>query len=175
MSRLWGQMCLMLPKYNFVMAINARGSSSQPMLDIFNETILPALKGNVDVVDNQNQLDEFVKSRKVELKTSSFVSNMKQEIDGKEGIACNNEFGVESFKLTFIVDVVKFEAVRNGHHFECLYGHNKLIREQENIVDLFPPYYDSISLLKNELINYHNQILMVNTYGKMKVHYYFQY
>lgn len=162
MSGLWGQMCLMLPKYNFVMAINARGSSSQPMLDIFNETILPALKGNVDVVDNQNQLDEFVKSRKVELKTSSFVSNMKQEIDGKEVIACNNDFGVESFKLTFIDDIVKFEAVRNGHHFECLYGHNQLIREQENIVDLFPPYYDSISLPKNELINYHKP----NSYGQ---------
>ena len=37
-----------------------------------------------------------------------------------------------------------------------------MIREQENIVDLFPPYYDSISLPKNELINYHKP----NSYGQ---------
>ncbi|MBQ0035434.1 MAG: serine hydrolase [Firmicutes bacterium] len=164
MSGLWGQMCLMMPEYDFVMAINAKGSSSQPMLDTFNRTVLPALKGEVELKDEQCLLDEFVASRKIKLSNSDFVSYMKEQMNGKEVVTSKNPYNVESFKLSFEDDLVKFEAVRNGKHFECFYKHNDLVKGEDNIVDLFPPYYDELSLPKCELINYHKP----NVYGHYK-------
>lgn len=157
MSGLWGQMCLMMPEYDFVMATNAKGSSSQPMLDIFNKTVLPALKGEVELTDTQKELDEFVASRKIEIKKSDFVSFMKDKIDGKKVNVLDDIYGVDYFELTFNNDddSVKFEAVRNGTKYECEFGHNYQKKGTSNIVDFFPPYYDSLSLPKEQLTNYH--------------------
>ncbi len=161
MSGLWGQMCLMLPEYDFVMAINARGSSSQPILDIFNETILPALKEETEIAD-QGELDSYLKTRKVEIQKNDFVSDMKELIENKEVIVTKDLYHVESFKISFDQDDLIFEIVREGQKYSCRYGHNQLYKSKSNLIDCFPPYYDSLSKPKRELLNYHEPY----TYGQ---------
>ncbi len=153
MSGLWGQMCLMMPEYDFVMAINARGSSSQPMLDIFNETVLKALKGEVPISD-QSVLDEYIKNKEISLEKNEFVSYMKPRMNGKEVKVLNDPFGVSSFRISFEDDVCEIEVVRNGQKYSCVYGHNVLKKSISNIIDLFPPYYDSLSKPRSELLNF---------------------
>lgn len=154
MSGLWGQMCLMMPQYDFVMAINARGSSSQPVLDLFNQTILPALeKGNADTIDAV--LYEYLNDRKVEIKRNEFESFMEEIINNKTIYVKNDIYGVTSFKVKFNQNSLCFQVIRNDQEYSCSYGHNQLKEGKSNLVDLFPPYYDSLSIPKQELINYH--------------------
>lgn len=154
MSGLWGQMCLMMPKYDFVMAINARGSSSQPILDIFNETVLLTLQGKKEL-SGQDELDEYLKDRKTILPKNPFVSFMKEEIDRRPVSVKDDLYGVESFKVSFEDAALRFEVVRQGKTFQCVYGHNELIKSTSDLIDCFPPYYDSLSKPKAQLLNYH--------------------
>ncbi len=161
MSGLWGQMCLMLPEFNFVMAVNARGSSSQPMLDIFNETILPALKNEM-IDSEQDILDTYLKNRKTVIEKKEYVSPMKDIIDGKEVKVINDLYGITSFKVSFDQDDLIFEVVQKGQKYSCIYKHNALKKSISNIIELFPPYYDSLSKPKKDLLNYNEPY----TYGQ---------
>ena len=154
MSGLWGQMCLMMPEFNFVMAINARGSSSQPMLDIFDKTVLPALKNSkVYVPDEkeQQEFDEYVSNLAVKVKTNEHVSAMQEVVSGRNHVVKNHPYGIESFKVTFKDEKATLEVVRNGKTYCAVYGHNKLLKGVNNMYDLFPPYYDYLSKPKKEL------------------------
>lgn len=154
MSGLWGQMCLMMPQYDFVMAINARGSSSQPVLDLFNKTILPALESG-GVNSENEELYDYLKKRKVSIKKNTNTSYMKDIINSKTVKVCNDIYGVSSFKVSFINNDLLFEVTRDGKQYSCCYSQNQLKKGKSNIVDLFPPYYDSLALPKKELLNYH--------------------
>lgn len=158
MSGLWGQMCLMMPEYNFVMAINARGSSSQPVLDIFNKTILPALQDG-DIEGSQCELDNYLSTRKVTINNNDFTSYMKDIINNKEvTVSADDIYDVSRFKLTFENDLLLFEVERKNKTYSCIYQQNCLGKGKSNIVDLFPPYYDSLAKPKNELLNYHEPV-----------------
>lgn len=153
MSGLWGQMCLMMPQYDFVMAINSRGSSSQPVLDLFNQTILPALENNAVNSDNE-VLYDYLKNRKITIKSSEYKSYMKELINDKTVNVSKDVYGVTSFKINFENNDLCFEVMKEGKLYSCCYSHNHLKKGKSNIVDLFPPYYDSLALPKNELLNY---------------------
>lgn len=153
MSGLWGQMCLMMPQYDFVMAINARGSSSQPVLDLFNKTVLPALENGYVNSENE-ELYDYLKERRISLKNSEFNSYMVDFINGKTVRISDDIYGVTSFKVCFENNDLFFEVIKEGKKFNCSYSHNRLKKGKSNIVDLFPPYYDSLALPKNELLNY---------------------
>ena len=157
MSGLWGQMCLMMPEYNFTMAINARGSSSQPMLDIFDKTVLPALQLPESYANTEKDLadfEEFTKSLKTTVATNTYVSKMPTLISGKEVIVTTDNNGITSFKVTFENDDLLFEVVKDGKVYSAKYGHNKLEKQHSNICDLFPPYYDSLSKPKEDLVGF---------------------
>jgi len=154
MSGLWGQMCLMMPEYNFAMAINARGSSSQPMLDIFDKTVLPALQLPESYHSTQKDMDEFdafTKTLTTKLGKNDYVSKMPALVSGKEIKVTTDNNGITSFKVTFEKEDLILEIVKDNKTYSARYGHNTLVKQHCNICDLFPPYYDTLSKPKEEL------------------------
>lgn len=156
MSGLWGQMCLMLKKYNFAMAINARGSSSQPMLEIFDKTILPSLSFDVNDDDAEYQavLNDYVEKMQIKPTSYNVDDHVHSYIDGKLVKVSHNMYGIETFKVSFDDNVLHFSVDRNGRTYTAKYGYQKFLSNQNNLCDMFPPHYDSLSKSKDKLLGF---------------------
>ncbi|MGI6581450.1 MAG: serine hydrolase domain-containing protein [Erysipelotrichaceae bacterium] len=157
MSGLWGQMCLMMPEYNFVMAINARGSSSQPMLDIFDNTVLPALQNSEKHPATEkdiNEFEDYISKLSIDFTINDYKSGMPALINNKKVKVTNNPYGVESFKVIFEGDLLLLKIIKKGKVYYAKYGHNKVLKSINNMYELFPPYYDSLSKPKEKLFGF---------------------
>ena len=156
MSGLWGQMCLMLKKYNLAMAINARGSSSQPMLEIFDKTILPTLSFPVKAEDAeyQEKLDKYISEMTVKPISYNHTDRVHDYINNIEVKVSKNYYGIEAFKVSIKDDKLSLEVNKDGKTYKAEYGYQKYLKNNNNLCDMFPPHYDSISKPKNELLGY---------------------
>lgn len=145
MSGLWGQICLMLPEKNTVIAFNARGSSSQPVLDEFWPTLFEGISDSPVGEASQAKLEAYLKQLKVDMIKGTAHSEMEKLASGKPVAFCDNIYGLQSASLNFSGDTLELEVTRNGKKYAGSFRALGYFEGHSNLYRMFPPYYDSLA------------------------------
>lgn len=146
MSGLWAQICLMLPHKDTILAIHARGTSSQPILDILWPTLYEGILDEgctpTCTQEDEDKLTEYLEKLCVPPVKGKEDGSIRKHICGKPVTFQNNIYGLESMQLDFDKAVLKLVVRRDGVDYTGVFGNSKHIIEENNLYRMFPPYYD---------------------------------
>lgn len=146
MSGLWAQICLMLPEKNTVLAIHARGTSSQPILDLLwptlYEGILEEGKTPAGTAEDEEKLARYLRELAIPPLSGGEDGSLRRLVSGKTVTFESNIYGLESMRLDFEEKGLKLVVKRDGTDYTGIFGNNRYVTAENNLYRMFPPYYD---------------------------------
>lgn len=141
-SGLYGQMCLMIPDKNTVVAFNSSTEGSQSILDVFWDTCYRGiLEEDASLLPHDASRERFchlIGSLQIPPLAGEKDSPQADRISGKKMIFDENPFGFGWLQLTFAEDTVSVEFERKGELFAASYANKVWKQGVSNIDRLFP-------------------------------------